>query len=26
LVSPLGSESLDKFLDRFDAEVRPHLA
>jgi probable F420-dependent oxidoreductase len=25
LVSPLGSESLDKFLDRFDAEVRPHI-
>jgi hypothetical protein len=26
LVSPLGSESLDKFLDRFDAEVRQKLA
>ena len=25
LVSPLGSESFDKFLDRFDAQVRPHL-
>jgi probable F420-dependent oxidoreductase len=25
LISPLTSE-LDKFLDRFDAEVRPHLA
>jgi probable F420-dependent oxidoreductase len=25
LISPLGSESLDKFLDRFDAEVRPHI-
>lgn len=26
LISPLGAEPLDKFLDRFDAEVRPHLA
>jgi len=26
LVSPIGSDSLDKFLDRFDSEVRPHLA
>jgi alkanesulfonate monooxygenase SsuD/methylene tetrahydromethanopterin reductase-like flavin-dependent oxidoreductase (luciferase family) len=25
LVSPIGSESLDKFLDRFDAQVRPQL-
>jgi hypothetical protein len=25
LISPLSGE-LDKFLDRFDAEVRPHLA
>jgi len=26
LVSPIGSDSLDKFLERFDSEVRPHLA
>ena len=26
LVSPIGSDSLDKFLDRFNSEVRPHLA
>ena len=25
LVSPIGGDSLDKFLDRFDAEVRPQL-
>jgi len=25
LISPLGGESLDKFLDRFDAQVRPQL-
>ena len=26
LISPLGSEPLAKFIDRFDAEVRPQLA
>ena len=26
LISPLGTDPLAKFLDRFDAEVRPHLA
>jgi probable F420-dependent oxidoreductase len=26
LISPLAADSLDKFLDRFDAEVRPKLA
>lgn len=26
LISPLAADSLDRFLDRFDAEVRPKLA
>ncbi|MFZ2060083.1 MAG: hypothetical protein WAU82_03655, partial [Candidatus Binatus sp.] len=26
LISPLGSDPLAKFLDRFDTEVRPQLA
>jgi probable F420-dependent oxidoreductase len=26
LISPLSADPLDRFLDRFDAEVRPHLA
>jgi probable F420-dependent oxidoreductase len=26
LISPIGSDPLTKFLDRFDAEVRPNLA
>jgi probable F420-dependent oxidoreductase len=26
LISPIGGESVEKFMDRFDAEVRPRLA
>jgi hypothetical protein len=26
LISPIGRDPLDKFIDRFDADVRPQLA
>ena len=25
LISPIGAESIDRFLDRFDTEVRPRV-